>query len=132
MVLIEAHPDLIRVIKHNHNLNGVAAQMVHEAAAANHALAEVEFQLEEEFWSSSLFISKEQSKTTRVPTVDVQKLLDERHISFLLCGGEGAECSLVPSLRLSAAQNIAIKHHANIVGEDKVQETRLAIEAAGF
>jgi FkbM family methyltransferase len=132
LVVVEAHPDLIPIIKHTHKLNRVSAEVVHGAAAASSAPAEVEFQLEDDFWRSSVFTNIELSKTTRVPTVNVQQLLDEHRFSFLICDIEGAECSLMQSLRLSAVQKIAIEHHPKIVGEDKVQETRSAIEAAGF
>jgi FkbM family methyltransferase len=134
ITVVEANPELIPIIRSTHQLNGVMADVINGVAAARAPLnATTNFYIRADFWASSL--SPEPwgyQKQISVPLLDVQRLLDDRSCTFVICDVEGAEVELIPSLTLTKVQKILVEFHPRVTGHQAVRRVFRHLGRQGF
>jgi FkbM family methyltransferase len=133
LVVIEANPDLIPVIHENHLLNGVSAQVFHGVPKSNDSHADCDFYMSEDFWESSTVSSGGESiKSIKVPCIDIQKVIIQKKITFLICDIEGDEQHLFSWLNLSGIRAVVVEVHPEKIGKEGVEKVKKMIVQQGF
>ncbi|MDQ6815478.1 MAG: FkbM family methyltransferase, partial [Bacteroidota bacterium] len=138
VVTYEGNPNLIPLIKQNMKKNSVKFRLENKIVLSkNFEDADCEFNIFEDFWSSSLK-SNIDGKIVRKVTVksyDINRVLREVQPSYLIVDIEGGEedffedCSF---LQNSSVRKILLELHANIIGEDKCSMVIENILKSGF
>jgi FkbM family methyltransferase len=133
LIVIEAHPGLVPIIKRNHELNGVAATVMHGVPCSLADPSTHAFYVRENFWASSTSADDgDFIKMVDVPTINVSEVLPAHNITTLICDIEGAEVALFEWLDLGHLSKVAVEHHPAKTGESGKQDTRRRIMSRGF
>ncbi len=135
IIVVEANPDTIPVIKETHELNNVEAIVLNGVAMPKCKQgSSVPFYVRSNFWASSL--SPEPwgySRKTTVPCLDFKQLLATYRPSLLICDIEGGELDLLcqtPSM--PSVKKIVLELHRNIVGSQGVRKIFHHLSKQGF
>lgn len=138
VVTFEGNPNLIPLIRQNMKKNKVDFSLTNKIVLSkDFGTANFEFNVVEDFWSSSLknnINSKILEKVT-VESCDVNKILQELHPTYLIVDIEGGEedffedCSFLEG---SSIKKILLELHANIIGEEKCSMVIANIIKSGF
>jgi FkbM family methyltransferase len=133
LVVIEAHPELISVIHANHSINGVSALVIHGVPRPIDSPADCDFYMSEDFWESTTVSSGgESNKSIKVPCIDIQKVIIQNEITFLICDIEGDEQHLFSWLNLSGIRAVAVEVHPEKIGKEGVERVKKKIVQQGF
>jgi len=133
LVVIEAHPELIPVIHANHSINGVSALVIHGIPGPIDSHADCDFYMSEDFWESSTVSSGGESiKSIKVPCIDIQKVIMQKKITFLICDIEGDEQHLFSWLNLSGIRAVVVEVHSEKIGKEGVEKVEKMIVQQGF
>jgi len=133
LVVIEAHPELIPAIHANHSINGVSALVIHGIPGPIDSHADCDFYMSEDFWESSTVSSGGESiKSIKVPCIDIQKVIMQKKITFLICDIEGDEQHLFSWLNLSGIRAVVVEVHPEKIGKEGVEKVKKMIVQQGF
>ncbi len=117
LIVVEAEPRLIPVIRRTHELNGVTADVRNVAVTATGG--SVEFNRQPSFWASSL-LDLPGGTTVRLPAQRLQALVEEAEPDVLIVDVEGGEGQLFeafqPPPRLRHAVVEVHKPQAGLAG----------------
>ena len=127
---VEANPNLEAIIRRNHQLNGVAPDVIVAAATCDATCKTATLFLAEDFWSTSTV--RQDEKKTVVPTVNLNRLIDEFMPSYLILDIEGAEVAMAPALRLDGVEKLLIELHPQVTGNDAANGVVQQFVQAGF
>lgn len=116
VTMIEANPTLEPIIRRNHELNGVAPTVILAVATCDAASESATLFLADNFWSTST-VRTDSNKVT-VPTVNLNRLIDDVMPSYLIIDIEGAEVEMAPALRLDGVEKLLIELHPHVTGND--------------
>jgi FkbM family methyltransferase len=135
ILVVEANPDLIPIIKKHHTLNHVQARLINAAAVGTPASADqhVAFYIRKDFWASSMS-PKPPGYTRRVdiPKLCMQDLIREFKPTFFVCDIEGGELGLIPQLSFDGVAKVMIELHQRVIGRKGMQTIFDAMSAKGF
>jgi FkbM family methyltransferase len=132
-VVVEAHPELLPLLRHNRDRNGARFEIVHAAVA--YGCDTVEFCEGGNFLAGRL--GRKVGRRFTVPAVTLAGLLDRFGFDqcTLVSDIEGAESDVIQKDRAVLETRVAtliIEWHPYVSGSDGVASLRREIEAAGF
>lgn len=127
---VEANPDLEPIIRRNHTLNGVAPNLILAAATCDAQRDTVTLFLADHFWSTSTV--RQDVKKTVVPTVNLNRLIDDLMPNYVILDVEGAEVEMAPALRLDGVEKLLIELHPQVTGNDAANGVVQQFVRAGF
>lgn len=117
IVVYEAHPDLIPVIKRTHELNGVKSTVINAVVMPKKKSATVPFYVRDDFWASSLSSQPYgYSQVIDVPVVSLAEALAEHKPTMLIVDIEGGETALFDNVALPGVRKVYVEVHPHIVG----------------
>jgi FkbM family methyltransferase len=117
IVVFEANPQLLPVIQHTHELNGVKATVVNAVVVPKQTTPTLPFYLRNDFWASSL-ASKPwgYSRTIEVPTRTLAEVLAEHKPTLLIVDIEAGEIDLFDDVELPGVKKVYLELHQNVIG----------------
>jgi FkbM family methyltransferase len=132
-VVVEAHPELLPLLRQNRDRNGAGFKIVHAAVA--YGRDTVEFCEGGNFLAGRL--ARGAGRRFMVPAVTLKCLLERAHFDrcTLICDIEGAEIDLIQQDSAALERSVAtliIEWHPYVTGVDGVTLLRRQIEEAGF
>lgn len=127
---VEANPDLEPIIRRNHELNGVAPRLILAAATCDARSETATLFLAENFWATSTV--PREAKKTIVPTVDLNRLIDDLMPSYLILDVEGAEVGMAEALRLDGVEKLLVELHPHVTGSDAANVVVQHFVRSGF
>jgi FkbM family methyltransferase len=134
VVLVEANPYMIPLLKSNLANNGVSPLIIN-AMVGSKDENDMPFYLMSDVWSSSA-INKNQknSHTIQVKSITLAKLLSEVRPTYLIVDIEGGERDILNTAVLSdsTVQKICIEIHPKYIGNQCTSKLIQDIEAASF
>jgi FkbM family methyltransferase len=117
IVVFEANPQLVPVIKHTHQLNGVKATVVNAVVVPKQTTPTLPFYLRDDFWASSLAPKPwGYSRTIDVPTRSLADVLAEHKPTLLIVDIEGGEIDLFDDVELPGVKKVYLELHQNVLG----------------
>lgn len=129
-VCIEANPRLIGVIKRNHHVNNLKAE-IHNVIATNELDKEYyNFYIRENFLASSMSDETAYTQSVSVKSVYFPSLLKEISPTFIICDIEGAEFDLFKGVDLASVNYMSIELH--YINQQAVDDFFDFMEAQGF
>jgi FkbM family methyltransferase len=130
VTMVEANPTLEPLIRRNHAMNGVAPNVIMAVATCDPARETETLFLADNFWSTSTV--RRQSNKVVVPTVDLNRLIDDVMPSYLILDVEGAEVEMAPALRLDGVEKLLLELHPHVTGNDASNDVVRQLVEAGF
>ncbi len=134
IVVYEANPELIDVIKATHRLNGVASVVRNAVAAPVKTAETAPFYLHNNFWASSLtpFKAKNLRRVVDVPIVALGEVLREHAPTLLVVDIEGGEVDLLAGGELHGVRKVYMELHPKVIGQVGVKLVFDRLSAQGF
>lgn len=127
----EANPELEKIIRYNYKLNNVEPKL--EIGVLGGFETEVEFYIEPDIWSSSLYKRSANSKKITVPVLNVNEVIINVNPSFLIVDIEGGEFDLFRHIsHFRNIKKIAIEIHKRVIGDAKLEFIRSQLAENGF
>jgi len=123
IVVIEANPALIPLIKETHRLNGIQAE-VHNAAVVGVKHREtVPFHLHQDFWGSSMeqIKAKQQSGVVDIPAWAIGDIIDAYSPTMLIMDVEGSETEVLKNVQLPGVRKVFMEIHHKVIGGEGVR-----------
>jgi len=127
----EANPALIPTIKHHFLKNHVSPTLTNAALSTSKA-NEIQFQIESEFWASSIGKKTASSIGLQVPNLYINDEIHKVKPTFLIMDVEGYEAELLPIADFSGICKILVEFHPNIIGEDQLRQLRSVLTHHGY
>jgi len=132
---VEANPALIPYIRGMHHVNGLTAkiEVMNAVAYPSPSSKTLPFYRRADLWASSL--SPEPwgyEQKIDVPTLDLNKLIEEFSPSFLIVDIEGGEMSLFDQINLGSVQKIMLEIHQSVIGRHGVKAVFDALSEKDF
>lgn len=132
---VEANPELISLIRRNHEINKVTADVINGAAVADKGAqgAHAAFFIRNDFWASSMSPRPPgYSKQVEIPQICIQDLIDRIQPTFLVCDIEGGETALIPRLNLAGVSKVMIELHQRVIGRQGMKTVFDAMSSQSF
>lgn len=129
LVIYEANPNLLSLIKENMALNGKKLNIVNKAVSNQNGT--LTFYISENFLSSSA-IEKKETRPVEVPTESLSSIIQNFKPTYLLMDIEGAEAEILGKTSLDSVRKICIEVHPHYAGEKPISEMLAALFAQGF
>jgi FkbM family methyltransferase len=127
IVAYEANPQMINIVKETYHLNSVNPTIKNLILADKEG--EVDFYLENNFWSSSTIKRSENSQIIKVKTVNINEEIKKYNPNFIIMDIEGGEAELMPIMNFKNINKLLIEFHPDIIGEKVVSNLiKLLIE----
>lgn len=126
----EANPQLMSVIKHVHELNGVAPTVTNVLLGDGEG--ECTFWLEKDYWASSLIQGSRDATPIRVRQIDLNQEIRRIQPSFMILDIEGGEYEFLRHARLDSIRKIVIEVHPDVLGYIRISEMLGWLFATGF
>ena len=130
VVAYEANPQMITKIKETYKLNGVNP-IINNIILMDKD-GEVDFYLEDDFWSSSMIKRSDNAKKIKVKTADINNELKKYNSNFMIIDIEGGEELLIPIINFNAIDKILIELHPNIIGNKSTSNIIKTLIEKGF
>lgn len=113
-VCVEAHPDLLPIIRKNHKLNGLSGvELISGALSNDPAQTGHDFYVQEDFWDSSLLKPAKFVEVKRVPGFLFADILAKYRPTFIICDIEGGEYELFSGdIDLLCVRKVCLEAHA--------------------
>jgi FkbM family methyltransferase len=132
-VVVEAHPDLVKLLGHNRDRNGAQFEILHAAVA--YGRDAVEFHEGKNFLAGRL--AREKGRSFTVPGVTLSGLVNTREFKrcTLICDIEGAEADLIANDAATLAGRVAtliIEWHEYVTGPSGVAALQRQLDLMGF
>ena len=136
IVVVEADPRLIPLIRETHLINGVDTATIYHGMAMPHPgwRTTETFYVRENFWGSSASADAGMPVTEehQIPVYDLQALLDEHRPTLLICDIEGGEAGLYRGITLPTVRRILMEVHQAVIGGEAMRQLFLDIGHLGF
>ncbi len=118
IVVFEANPALLPLIRTTHRLNGVTAEVRNQVIMPVKRAETATFHVHEHFWASSLMPIRQRFRAgkVRVPVVSFAEMLAEHAPTLLVVDIEGAETALFDGVQLDGVQKVLIEVHHKEIG----------------
>jgi FkbM family methyltransferase len=117
ITVFEANPELIPIIKRNHELNGVKAEVRNQVVLPKVTAPTVPFYLRKEFWGSSMEgESSPYQRIVDVETTSFGHVLKELAPTMLIVDIEGGELALFDDIPLTGIKKIYVELHQKVIG----------------
>lgn len=126
----EANPQLMDIIRHVHQINGVAPT-VHNVLLGD-GDGERTFWLEPDYWASSLIRGSERATPIQVPQVDLNTEIARIAPTFMIIDIEGGEYEFLRLARLEPVRKLCIEVHPHVLGNRRISEMLGWLFEAGF
>lgn len=132
-VVVEAHPDLLTLLRHNRDRNAARFDIV--SAAVAYGCDAVEFGESGNFLAGR--IAKQSGRRFTVPAVTLSGLIERYGFDrcTVICDIEGAEADLIQQDSAALAEHVdtfIVEWHPYTTGADRVAQLQREVEAAGF
>jgi FkbM family methyltransferase len=122
LVVYEAHPELIPVIRRTHELNGVKSTVINAVVLPRKKSDTVPFYIRDDFWASSLSSQPYgYSQVVNVPVVSLAQMIAEHKPTMLIVDIEGGETMLFDDVELPGVRKVYLEVHPHIVGSTAVK-----------
>jgi len=132
-VIFEANRLLIPAIKKNMRLNSVSAEVVFGVVVGNsHEGGEVEFHIDDNFWSSSLIEKKNGARRERVPAFRIDAVIKKYKPDIVIMDVEGAEKDLLVDMDLTNVRALCVEFHSRYIGRGVVNALIGRLLSSGF
>lgn len=139
VVVIEANPDLMKIIDNIHNLNGVQSKLINGVAVSSLgrlSLSESDgkaaFYVRNDFWGSSLDSSKSYKEIKHVPVYDINHLVHIYKPTVIICDIEGGEIDLFNNVNLSSVRVALFEVHKKNIGLDGIDRLSMDMRHQGL
>jgi FkbM family methyltransferase len=132
---VEANPELIPLIRRNHEINKVTSDVINGAAVADKRAqgAQAAFFIRNDFWASSMSPRPPgYSRQVEIPQICIQDLIDRIQPSFFVCDIEGGEAALIPRLNFAGVSKVMIELHQRVIGRQGMKQVFDAMSSQGF
>jgi len=116
-VLVEANPNLCKMLSINATLNSVTLKVLHGAVEVEAEKAT--FFLQEDFRASSCRYSEGAVSEITVPILSLEALLSQYQPTYLMCDIEGSEVEVLGSSTIDGVQKLCIDLHPEYRGKGK-------------
>jgi FkbM family methyltransferase len=126
---VEANPEMIPVIAHHHQLNGVKGLIHNEIIGGSDG--EIDFYVQDDFWASSAVADPGGRKVT-VKATRLADRLREWHPDVLIMDIEGGELALVDCELPQCIRALVIELHESMIGSTGVARIIDHLRAQGF
>lgn len=130
VLIVEANPHLLPLIRHNCRLNGVSPTVRNGVLGKSDA-EDVSFYLHADFWASSL-APFPGAVETKVPQQNIATVFEEFRPTYLIVDIEGGEIDLFDNLRLDGIDKLCLEVHPSRTGQEAVDRLFAAIVGQGF
>lgn len=114
----EANRELFNIIRQNFKLNNVNPKLVN-AILSDKKSSDYIFINEENFWSSSVIKRNSKAKKIKVPTENINNVITDNIINFLIIDIEGGEKDLIYKINFSKIKKILIEIHPHVIGDNE-------------
>ncbi len=134
IVVVEAHPELIPVIKATHQLNGVRGDVRHAVAAPRRSAGTLPFYMHNDFWGSSLSPLKKRhlKGVAQVAVVGLDELVETYAPTMMIIDVEGGEADLLDGVSLRGVNKVLMEIHPKVIGPAGVKKVFDALSLEGF
>lgn len=126
----EANPALMDVIARTYELNAVAPEA--RNVLLGRGAGEREFNVEPEFWASSLQTKSAQAKVVRVAQVDLNAEIARIRPTFMVVDIEGGERELFEYACLDGVRKVCVEVHPHVIGNGGIRAMLERLFAQGF
>jgi FkbM family methyltransferase len=126
----EANPAVESLIRQNFRLNGIEPQLNMHAVTQDGR--DLVFNAAANIISSSAFERGVEGRTLTVKSEPFHAVIARHRPDVLIMDVEGGEYELLPNADLGAIRHILVELHPHIIGEQKVEEIKASLAAAGF
>lgn len=126
---IEANPDLIDLVESNLRLNGLKATLIQGIAGTHDGIAD--FHISPQFWSSST-IDRGNSRKISIPSIDVNRVIEENRINVLVLDIEGGEDELLRHTDLAGIDKICVEIHPGVLGKKTASDLVAYLISQGY
>jgi FkbM family methyltransferase len=126
----EANPDLEPRIQDTYALNGVSPTLEMSAVRATSGRVTL-YRTRDLFLSSTIHLSPG-ADPVEVPGKALSYLVEKIRPSLLIVDAEGAECELFDQAQLPGVRKVVVELHERVIGQEKVDRVRAALQALGF
>ena len=129
----EANPELIEAIEELHNVNDIHSIELHNAILVPGVGGETrDFHIHQSFAEGSLIDTDKTSHTVQVPTLSVEKMLDDFKPDVLVIDIEGGEAELLPQLNLLGVRALVLELHPALISRDDEIQIYKTCASAGL
>jgi len=135
IVVVEANPGLIPLIRITHGLNGASVLVVHAAVVADDDVQSLPFPVEADFWASGLAPRKGKivQQIVEVPAISLSRLVAAHRPTMMIIDVEGSEAELLSRVEdLAGVHAVLIEVHEKVIGPAGVKRLFDFFSAAGF
>jgi FkbM family methyltransferase len=94
--------------------------------------AEIDFHVQEEYWSSSRLQRSNTVRTVKVKQLAVNSVLNQVSPTMIVMDIEGGECDLVPLMNLDGIERLMIELHPYLTGDQAADAVVQHLLSAGF
>ena len=131
-ICMEANPDLLPLIRKNHNLNGLhGVEVINAALGHDRTQTSRDFYVTEDFWDGSLLRPDKFVEMKRVPGLHFGDMLAKYQPTFIICDIEGGEYDLFAGeADLSSVRKVCLETHS--APQDKLDRLDAFFRARGF
>lgn len=126
----EANPNMLKKIKETYDLNNVAPTISN--VLLSDSSGEIDFYLEEDFWSSSIVKRSKEANKIKVKTKNINLDIIENNPSLLIIDIEGGEMQLLPMIKFNNIQKVIIEVHPHVIGQREVSKVIALLIENGF
>lgn len=121
---LEPNPILAGYIAEVHELNNAVNARVIKAVAGPDTIGSVPFYIRKNVLASSLDAEAgaKPAQTIDTDVVDINALIKERHITYLICDIEGGEADLIDILEPDPLRAITIELHPQKIGTEATRD----------
>src|SRR5579875_1445464 len=130
ILLVEANPYLIPLIRRNLRANGVAAEVVHGVLGPSNGKRTLH--LSADFWDASLIPTDKHTASVEIDQLDAGEMFSRFSPTFLIIDIEGGEAELLPLVPLETVHKILIEFHPQVVGSATITELIRLVIDRGF
>lgn len=130
VVAYEANPLLIEKIKENFSLNNVNPDI--QNAIPGDTESEVDFFVEDSFWSSSTVKRSDEAKVIKVKTRDINDILVNTQSNFIIIDIEGGEKELIYKINFDLIDKLLIEIHPHVIGNTQATKIIAYLFEKGF
>lgn len=130
IVAYEANPLLIEKIKENFSLNNVNPDI--QNVILGDTESEVDFFVEDSFWSSSTIRRSDEAKVIKVKSININDILLDMRPNFIIMDIEGGEKELIYKINFNLIDKLLIEIHPHVIGNTQATKIIAYLFEKGF
>jgi FkbM family methyltransferase len=130
---VEANPELIPVIEETHRINATSNIELLNGVVVVSQKKRTPFYVRSNFWSSSLEPdSRPYKKKKHLPCYNIQRLIEKKNPTVIVCDIEGGELGLFDQADLSGVRAVILEMHPKVYGDENVEAITHVLENKGL